>query len=89
MRLLALSIAASVGTAPLPGAFGVAHATAAHAEHGAGLRLVGATCEAVQADHEGHREMEITSRLAVGDRVLFEADRVNGAITITRIEKAD
>lgn len=34
-------------------------------------------------------EMEMISGLAVGDRVLFEADRVNGAITITRIEKAD
>ncbi len=34
-------------------------------------------------------EMEMVSGLAVGDRVVFEADRVNGAITITRIEKAN
>jgi Cu(I)/Ag(I) efflux system protein CusF len=34
-------------------------------------------------------DMAMVEGLAVGDRVVFEADRVNGAITITRIEKAD
>lgn len=34
-------------------------------------------------------DMAMVEGLAVGDRVVFEADRVNGAITITQIEKAD
>ncbi|WP_280742909.1 copper-binding protein [Salinarimonas rosea] len=34
-------------------------------------------------------ETGMASGLAVGDRVTFEADRVNGALTITRIEKAN
>lgn len=34
-------------------------------------------------------EADMLSGLSLGDRVVFEADRVNGAITITRIEKAN
>ncbi|MGJ3263488.1 MAG: copper-binding protein [Salinarimonas sp.] len=34
-------------------------------------------------------ETGMASGLTVGDRVVFEADRVNGALTITRIEKAN
>ncbi len=34
-------------------------------------------------------DMSMVEALAVGDKVTFEADRVNGAITITRIEKAN
>lgn len=66
--LLALLIAVSVVAAPLPGAFGAAQATATHAGHGAGLRLVEAACDAVQPDHHhGHAETRPASGDLSGD----------------------